>query len=116
MVTAVWVTDYAYQALRGRVRARLAARRNQLRAGIRLSKFLLRHGRRRPEQIGAWTLEHLEWVRSKVRFEEGAKNATLLDYLHEVEHMATRFTRLEQAIDAALPVLPQTMRMVIDAL
>lgn len=115
-LTPVWVPDRAHEALRDLVRARLAAKRDQLRARHRLSKFLLRHGRRPPEEIGAWTLKHLEWVRSKVHFEEPAQNATLLDYLHEVEHMAARITRLEQAIDAALPALPATMRAVIDGL
>jgi transposase len=115
-LTPVWVPDRAHEALRDLVRARLAARRDQLRARHRLAKFLLRHGRRPPEEIGAWTLKHLEWVRSKVHFEESAQNATLLDYLHEVEHMAARITRLEQAIDATLPVLPATMRAVIDGL
>jgi len=115
-LTPVWVPDRAHEALRDLVRARLAARRDQLRARHRLAKFLLRHGRRPPEEIGAWTLKHLEWVRSKVHFEESAQNATLLDYLHEVEHMAARITRLEQAIDATLPALPETMRAVIDGL
>jgi transposase len=115
-LTPVWVPDAAHEALRDLVRARLAAKRDQLRARHRLSKFLLRHGRRPPEAVGAWTLKHLEWVRSKVRFEEPAQNATLLDYLHEVEHMAARITRLEQAIDATLPALPETMRAVIDGL
>lgn len=115
-LTPVWVPDRAHEALRDLMRARLAARRDQLRARHRLSKFLLRHGRRPPEPIGTWTLQHLEWVRSKVRFEEPAQNATLLDYLHEVDHAAARITRLEQAIDAALPALPQTMRALIDGL
>jgi transposase len=115
-LTAVWVPDAAHEALRDLVRARLAAKRDQLRARHRLSKFLLRHGRRPPEEVGAWTLKHLDWVRSKVHFEEAAQNATLLDYLHEVEHMAARITRLEQAIDAVLPALPATMRAVIDGL
>jgi transposase len=115
-LTAVWVPDAAHEALRDLVRARLAAKRDQLRARHRLSKFLLRHGRRPPEEVGAWTLKHLDWVRSKVHFEEAAQNATLLDYLHEVEHMAARITRLEQAIDAVLPTLPATMRAVIDGL
>ena len=36
-------------------RARLAAKRDQLRARHRLSKFLLRQGRRAPEGVTAWT-------------------------------------------------------------
>ena len=42
----VWVPDAAHEALGDLVRARLAAKRNQLRARHRLGKFLLRHGRR----------------------------------------------------------------------
>ncbi len=115
-LTPVWVPDRAHEALRDLVRARLAAKRDQLRARHRLSKFLLRHGRHAPEDVGAWTLRYLEWVRSKVRFNEMAQTATLLDYLHEVEHAAGRIQRLEQAIDAALVTLPADMKSVIDAL
>jgi transposase len=45
-LTAVWVPDAAHEALRDLVRARLAAKHDQLRSRNRLSKFLLRHGRR----------------------------------------------------------------------
>src|SRR5207248_7443289 len=48
-LTAVWVQDAAHEALRDLVRAREAAKQDQLLARHRLSKFLLRHGRRRPE-------------------------------------------------------------------
>jgi transposase len=47
---------------------------------------------------------------------EPAQTATLLDYLHEVEHAAARISRLEQAIDAALVNVPADMKTVIDAL
>src|ERR1019366_4773911 len=47
-LTAVWVPDAAHEALRDLVRARLAAKRDQLRARHRLGKFLLRQGRRAP--------------------------------------------------------------------
>jgi transposase len=115
-LTAVWVPDAAHEALRDLVRARLAAKRDQLRARHRLGKFLLRHGRRAPEGVGAWSCRYLDWVRAHVSFEQPAQGATLLDYLHEVEHAAARITRLEQAIDAVLPTLPATMRAVIDGL
>ena len=47
-LTPVWVPDAAHEALRDVVRAREAAKKDQLRARHRLGKFLLRHGRRRP--------------------------------------------------------------------
>ena len=53
-LTAVWVPDAAHEALRDLVRAREAAKKDQLKARHRLGKFLLRHGRR-PEGIKAWT-------------------------------------------------------------
>ena len=47
-LTPVWVPDAAHEALRDLVRAREAAKKDQLRARHRLGKFLLRHGRRPP--------------------------------------------------------------------
>ena len=47
-LTAVWVPDAEHEALRDLVRAREAAKKDQLRARHRLSKFLLRQGQRPP--------------------------------------------------------------------
>ncbi|HEX3914984.1 MAG TPA: IS110 family transposase [Steroidobacteraceae bacterium] len=91
-LTAVWVPDAAHEALRDLVRARLAGKRDQLRARNRLGKFLLRHGRRAPQGTTAWSLKHLAWVRGQ-HFEQAAQQATLVDYLHEVEHEADRILR-----------------------
>src|SRR5688572_28632647 len=115
-LTPVWVPDAAHEALRDLVRAREAAKKDQLRARHRLGKFLLRHGRRPATTMKAWTQAHLAWVRSAVRFEQAAQAATLLDYLHEVDHVAGRIERLEAAIDAAVQTAPAPMRAVIDAL
>jgi transposase len=115
-LTAVWVPDAAHEALRDLVRAREAAKRDQLRARHRLGKFLLRHGRRPPTPMTAWTLRHVTWVKSAVHFEHAAQEATLLDYLHEVDHVAERIARLERAIDDAVTTAPVQMRAVIDAL
>jgi transposase len=114
-LTAVWVPDTAHEALRDLVRAREAAKKDQLRARHRLGKFLLRHGRRPATAIRAWTQAHLTWVKT-VHFEHAAQEATLLDYLHEVEHMADRIERLERAIDDAVKTAPERMRAVIEAL
>ena len=114
-LTAVWVPDVAHEALRDLVRARLAAKRDQLRARNRLGKFLLRHGRRPPEGTTAWSTKHLAWVKQQ-SFEQAAQQATLVDYLHEVEHAAERIVRLERSIDTAIETLPHKLRAVIDAL
>jgi transposase len=115
-LTAVWVPDAAHEALRDLVRAREAAKKDQLRARHRLGKFLLRHGRRPPVGVKAWTQAHLTWVKRAVRFEQAAQEATLLDYLHEVDHVADRIVRLERAINEAVATAPARMRAVIDAL
>jgi hypothetical protein len=92
------------------VRAREAAKKDQLRARHRLGKFLLRHGRRPSSPMNAWTQMHLTWVKT-VHFEHAAQEATLLDYLHEVEHMADRLERLERALDGAVKTAPARMRV-----
>jgi len=115
-LTAVWVPDPAHEALRDLVRAREAAKRDQLRARHRLGKFLLRQGRRPPEKMRAWTKTHLEWIKTKVQFEEKAQQWTLEDYVNEVEHCGQRIERLEGLIDEAVKSAPETMREVIAAL
>lgn len=114
-LTAVWVPDAAHEALRDVVRAREAAKKDELRAKHRLSKFLLRHGRRRPEGTSVWTTKFWRWL-DGVRFEYAAQEATLLDYRTEVERAADRIKRLEQAIDAAVQDAPSQMKAVIEAL
>lgn len=115
-LTPVWVPDAQHEALRDLVRAREAAKHDQLRARHRLGKFLLRHGRRAPEGTNAWTGKHMKWIKEQVHFEQSAQEATLLDYLHEVEHVIERIQRLEHCIDAAIEKMPQRMRAVIHGL
>lgn len=114
-LTPVWVPDAAHEALRDLVRARLVAKHDQLRARNRLSKFLLRHGQRPPEKVRPWTQFYLRWLQH-LHLEYFALEATLTDYLHEVEHAAARIERLEQAIDSAVEQVPTRLRAVIDAL
>jgi transposase len=115
-LTAVWVPDAGHEALRDLVRAREAAKKDQLKARHRLGKFLLRHGRRPPEGVKAWTVKHLEWVKGHVHFELPAQEETLLDYRTEVDHARDRIERLERAIDEAIERAPESMRAVIAGL
>jgi transposase len=114
-LTAVWVPDAAHEALRDLVRAREAAKKDQLKARHRLGKFLLRHGRR-PEGMKAWTKQYLEWIGSHVHFEQPALEATLQDYRDEVKHVAERIAKLEKAIDEAVSQAAPSTRAVIEAL
>jgi transposase len=115
-LTPVWIPDAAHEALRDLVRARLAAKKDQLRARHRLSKFLLRHGRRPPTGVKAWTCAYMSWAKKEVRFDQAAQEATLSDYIHEVEHARERIVRLEQVIDSAVETMPDRMRAVVAAL
>lgn len=114
-LTAVWVPDAAHEALRDLVRAREAAKKDQLRARHRLGKFLLRHGRRPSERVRAWSAGHAEWVKAQ-RFDHVAHDAVLVDYQHEVEHQAARVELLENAIDTAVESAPAHMKAVIAGL
>ena len=114
-LTTVWVPNREHEALRDLVRAREAAKKDQLRARNRLSKFLLRAGLRPPTETKPWGTVYLQWVRG-LAFEHGAQQATMVDYLGEIDHVAARITRLDQAIDDAVKQAPPTMRAVIEGL
>lgn len=114
-LTPVWVPDASHEALRDLVRAREAAKKDQLRARHRLSKFLLRRGLRAAAGAKSWTVKYLLWVKT-LRFEQPAQEVTFLDYLHEVEHAAGRVTRLDLAIDEAVASAPPEMRALIAGL
>jgi transposase len=100
-LTAVHIPAEEHEALRDLLRAREAAKADQLRARHRLLKFLLRHGKRPPEGMHSFTQRHEVWMRT-VRMQNGASQATLEDYLAEAEHQRQRILRLERAIDEAL--------------
>jgi len=114
-LTAVWVPNEGSEALRDLVRAREAAKQDQLRARHRLSKFLLRSGQRPAQGVKAWTQSYMAWVR-QLRFPQIAQEFTRLDYLHEVEHMGERVKRLEQAIVEAVKLASPELQEVIKGL
>ncbi|HKU25683.1 MAG TPA: IS110 family transposase [Candidatus Sulfotelmatobacter sp.] len=115
-LTPVWVPDEAHEALRDLVRAREAAKQDQLRSRHRLSKFLLRNGRRPPMGVKPWTGKYMQWVQQQVEFAQPAQEYTRLDYLHEVEHANERVCRLEKAIVEAVKLAPAQMQEVVQAL
>lgn len=114
-LTPVWVPDRAHEALRDLVRARVAAKCDQRRARQRLGKLLLRHGRRPPKQMRTWGAAYMIWLRG-VRFGEFALQATLVDYLAEVDHAAARLQRLERAIDDAIAETPADTQALVAGL
>jgi len=114
-LTSVFVPSLEHEALRDLVRAREAAKKDELRARHRLSKYLLRYGKTPPTGCRAWTLTYWRWVHT-VRFDHAPQTATLLDYIAEAEHQTIRIERLDKAIDEAIVDAPTDMKVVIAAL
>jgi hypothetical protein len=75
----------------------------------------LRRGLRAPEGIRAWTPRHLAWVKT-LHLAPMALDATLLDYVSEVDHAHERIERLERAIEQAIEAAPAEIRAVIEGL
>ena len=114
-LTRVWVPDAAHEALRDLVRAREAAQQDQLRARHRLGTLLVRHGIRPPPGAQPWSQRHRRWL-DTLPLDPPALQATMDDYLHEVDHAAARLERLEGTLDAAVAAAPAPLRAVIAAL
>jgi transposase len=114
-LTSVWVPDARHEALRDLVRAREAAKEDQLRAKHRLLKYLLRNGQRPVDGCRSWTAVWWQWVRA-LELPLADQNTTLLDYILEVDHQAQRIERLEGAIDRAVAEAPAELRAIVGAL
>lgn len=114
-LTPIFVPDAEHEALRDLVRAREAAKKDELRARHRVSKFLLRLGRRRDTTTRAWGQAHWRWL-DKQRFEHAAQQEAFLDYKNEAQHATERVARLDAAIDRAIEAAPERMRALVEAL
>jgi transposase len=59
-----------------------------------------------------WGANHMRWL-AGVRFEEFGSQATMIDYLAEVQRAAERIARLETALDDAVDqASPETQRLI----
>jgi transposase len=114
-LTAVWVPDAATEALRDLVRAREVTKQDQLRARHRLTKFLLRHGRPRPDGMHAWTGRHLQWL-ARQRFESAVLQVVFDEYRASLALLADRLARLERAIHEALRTLAPAQQALLAGL
>jgi transposase len=114
-LTAVWVPDPEQQALRDLVRARHAAKRDQLRHRHRLGKFLLQLGLRRPKGTVAWGQKHMVWLEAR-KLAHLSHQEILVDYLNEVKRAKERVQRLEKAIDEGIARAPKHLQKLIEAL
>jgi len=114
-LSTVWVPDAHHESLRDLVRAREAAKEDELRARHRLSKYLLRYGQRPGTECRAWTAAWWQWVRG-LKMPHSEQNTVLLDHILEVDHQAQRIERLEGSIDRAIQSAPEHLRAIVEAL
>jgi transposase len=114
-LTAVWVPDAEHEALRDLVRAREAAKKDNFAIATdrENSCCAMVSGHRCGTIVDP---EYLNWIRIHVRFDQAALEATLAHYLEEVDHIAERIAKLEQAIDEAVAKAAPEIRAVIEAL
>jgi transposase len=114
-LTPVWVPDRAHEGLRDLVRARQAAKKDEKRARNRLTKLLLRQGKRPPQGVRAWSAKWWLWIEA-LKFEQHTQQVVLADYLHQVRHEQHRVGQLEKAIDEAIEQAPEEICAVVAAL
>lgn len=96
-LTPVWVPDREHEALRNLVRARGAAKADELRAKHRLSKFLLCQGTRPPIGVRNWCKRYFQWLQ-QLEFEHLPDRVVFGDYLAQVIAAGERVKRLEAAL------------------
>jgi len=105
-LTPVWVPDREHEALRNLVRARAAAKADQLRAKHRLSKFLLCHGCRPPQGVHNWSKRYFGWL-GGLTFVHQADQVVFAEYLAEVVAAGERLKRLDMALRHCAQTTPQ---------
>lgn len=105
-LTPVWVPDQAHEALRNLVRARAAAKADQLRAKHRLGKFLLCQGARPPIGVRNWCKRYVAWLH-QLTFDHIADRVVFADYLAEVVAAGERVKRLDAALRQCAQTTPQ---------
>ncbi len=93
----VYVPTEEDEALRDLTRLREDVKEDQLRARHRLSKFLLRHDVKPSKKMTKWKSVHRKWLDS-LRFDNRALQLTFQEYLHTLDEIDQRLTRLDKEI------------------
>jgi transposase len=101
------VPTVAQEHFRDLVRAIEDARKDQMRARHRLSKFLLRRDLHFPGKGQNWTLTHLRWLET-LRFDDPASQATLTDYFIAVRAITQRRQVLIAELERLVPASPHS--------
>jgi len=100
LLTEVQQPTVEDEARRELWRARAAAKDDEKRARQRLSKFLLRQGRRFTEGKQAWTGKYMRWL-ERQRFEPAWLQTTFDALLRALTQASDRVSELDRAVEAA---------------
>jgi transposase len=108
-LTAIHIPTEQEEAVRDLLRCREDIRADLLRARHRLSKFLLRHGRRFTGTKNAWTNAHDTWLRAQT-WPLSALTQTHQAYLRTVDEAVARLRAIETDLQACLTLEPLAAR------
>src|SRR5258705_172671 len=112
-LTAIHIPTEHEEAARDLLRCREDIRGDLLRARHRLSKFLLRHGRRFTETKKAWSKRHDVWLRAQ-QWPLPSLEQTHRAYLRTVDEAMARLRAVEEDLRALLdlePLRPRVQRL-----
>lgn len=109
-LTAIHIPTEQEEAARDLLRCREDIRAEVLRARHRLSKFLLRHGRRFTETKKAWSKRHDVWLRAQTWLLP-ALDQTHRAYLRAVDEAIARLRAVETDLRALLTLEPLRPRV-----
>jgi transposase len=109
-LTPIHIPTEQEEAARDLLRCREDIRADVLRARHRLSKFLLRHGRRFTGTKKAWSQRHGTWLRTQT-WPMPALEQTHAAYLRTVDEALARLATVEQDLRALLDLEPLRLRV-----
>jgi transposase len=109
-LTAIHIPTEEEEAARDLLRCREAIRADLLGARHRLSKFLLRHGRRFTGTKQAWSKAHDGWLRTQI-WPMPALDQTHRAYLRAVDEALARLRSVEEDLRALLTLAPLRPRI-----
>jgi transposase len=109
-LTAIHIPSEHEEAVRDLLRCREDIRADLLRARHRLSKFLLRHGRRFTAAKKAWSKRHDSWLRAQTWLLP-ALDQTHRAYLRAVDETLARLRDVETNLQAFLDLEPLQRRV-----
>jgi transposase len=109
-LTTIHIPTEQEEAARDLLRCREDIRVDLLRARHRLSKFLLRHGRRFTATKKAWSKRHDAWLRAQ-KWPLPALDQTHRAYLRAVDETVARLRAVEEDLRALMAIAPLQPRV-----